>query len=118
MSEDLRYKIHLRRLNDIKHRINHYPVYDTKPKGVKSPSPKKMVINQLLSEIKTNTINISVMKKRFAKKKPINFELDDKYIYDREAENIRKQLFSQLITDNNNLKVQVKALQNGIYYYK
>ena len=115
--DDLRYQIHIKRLRDIKHRANHYPVYETK-KGIKSPSPKKMKINQLLSEIKENTINIASVQKRFKKKKPINFDEDDKYMYDREVENMRKKLFSRLITDNNNLKVQVRALHNSNYYYK
>ena len=118
MSDDIRYQIHLKRLNQIKQRPNKYPVYNINTKGKNSPSPKKMKIDKLLSEIKTNRINISLVKKGFEKKKPVNYE-DDKYIYEREIENIQKKLINQLISNNNDLQNQVQILkQNNYYYYK
>ena len=113
MSDSIRYQIHIKRLHQIKQRDNHYPSYNIKTKGYQSPSPKRMKINKLLSEIKANKISISTIKKDLAKKKPVNFEEDDKYIYDREVENIQKKLYNKLIYNNNNLKSQVKVLQNN-----
>ena len=116
MSDPVRYQIHLRRLNQIKQRANHYPIYIIKAKGKNSPSPKQVKIDKLVSEIKSNKINISLVQKELKKKRPVNFEEDDKYIYDREVENFQKQFIDQLIDKNKLLKKKVKELQPYIYY--
>ena len=117
LSDDVRYQIHLKRLNQIKQRRNHYPIYKIDIKGNKSPNLKEKKIYQLKTEIKSNDINISLVKKDFQKKKPIYYE-NDKYIYEREVENIQKKFINQLIKNNNELKKQVKDLQNYNYFYK
>ena len=117
MSDDVRYQIHIRKLNQIKQRQNHYPVYKINIKGNKSSSPKEKKIHQLKAEIKSNDINISLVKKDFQKKKPIYYE-NDKFIYEREVENIQKKFINQLIKKNKELKKQVKDLQKNYYYYK
>ena len=116
MSDPIRYQIHLRRLNQIKQRANNYPVYIVKAKGKQSQSPKKIRIDKMLSEIKTNKKNISTVKKDLNKKKPVNFDEDDKYIYDREVENFQKLFVDQLKNKNKILKKQVKELQPYNYY--
>ena len=120
MSDHVRYQIHLRRLNQIKQRVNHYPVYDIKVKGKQSPSPKKMKIDKIMSEIKTNKANISLVKKELKKKRPVNFNESDIYIYDREVENFQKQFMDQLIDKNKILKKQVKEYKElkPYNYYK
>ena len=117
MSDDLRYQIHLRKLNQIKQRQNHYPVYKISIKGNKSSNTKEKKIYQLKTEIKSNDINISLVKKDFQKKKPIYYE-NDKFIYEREVENIQKKYINQLIKNNKELKKQVKDLQKNYYYKK
>ena len=117
MSDDLRYQIHLRRLNQIKKRVNHYPIYKINIKGAKSPSLKEKKIYQLKTEIKANDANISLVKKDFKKKKPIYYE-NDKFLYEREVENIQKKFINQLIKNNRELKKQVKDLQKNIFYKK
>ena len=118
MSDELRYQIHLKRLNQIKQRPNKYPFYNIKIKGKNSPSPRKMKIDKLLTEIKTNKLNISLIKKGFEKKKPVDYKDDDKYIYEREVENIQKKLVNQLINKNQNLQNKVQSLRLNNYYYK
>ena len=117
MSDDARYQVHLRKLNQIKQRENHYPVYEYNSKGKKSPSPLKVKIDKLISQIKSNTNNISLVKKDLGKKKPVNYD-DDKYIYIREVENFQKKLISQLINNNKNLKNQLKDLQYYNNHFK
>ena len=117
MSDDVRYQVHLRRLNQIKQRENHYPVFKFNPKGKKSPSPRKMKIDQLIYEIKSNQNNITLVKKDLGKKKPVNYDTD-RYIYDREVENIQKTLINQLINNNKNLKSQLKDLQYYNNHFK
>ena len=117
MSE-VRYQIHLRRLNQIKQRANHYPVYDVKKK--KFQSPKKMKIDKLTEEIKANKASISITKKELGKKKPVNYECD-KYIYDREVENIQKQMVNKLIGKNKKLIGELEDLKKDLnknYYRK
>ncbi len=112
MSDDVRYQIHLRILNQIKNRPNQYPIYIPDIKRRKSPNPNRKEIEQLMSQIKTNTNNISTIKKSFEKKKPVNYDDEDKYIYEKEVEKIQKQMMNQLINKNNNLKTKLKDLQN------
>ena len=116
MSDSILYQIHLRRLGEIKQRQNKYPVYNIEKKS-KNNSPKKQKIDELISEIKTNKTNITSIKKGFEKKKPVNYEDDDKYIYDREVEKIQKAMMSQLINNNKDLKNELKNLQNNKYYH-
>jgi len=117
MSDPVLYQIHLRRLGEIKQRPNKYPVYNIEKK-LKNPSPKKQKIDELLSQIKNNKTNITSIKKGFDKKKPVNYEEDDKYIYDREVEKIQKAMMNQLINNNKNLKSELKTLQKDKYYHK
>ena len=117
MSDQVLYQIHLRRLGEIKQRQNKYPVYNIEKK-LKNPSPKKQKIDELVSQIKTNKTNITSIKKGFDKKKPVNYDEDDKYIYDREVEKIQKAMMNQLINNNKNLKNELKNLQKNKYHPK
>ena len=114
MSDEILYQIHLRRLGEIKQRPNKYPVYNIEKK-LKNPSPKKQKIDELVSQIKTNKTNITSIKKGFDKKKPVNYDDADKYIYDREVEKIQKAMMNQLINNNKNLKNELKNLQKNKY---
>ena len=117
MSDEILYQIHLRRLGEIKQRPNKYPVYNIEKKS-KNPSPKKQKIDELVSQIKTNKTNISSIKKGFDKKKPVNYDDSDKYIYDREVEKIQKAMINQLINNNKDLKNELKNLQKNKYQPK
>ena len=114
MSDEILYQIHLRRLGEIKQRPNKYPVYNIEKK-LKNPSPKKQKIDELVSQIKTNKTNITSIKKGFDKKKPVNYDDADKYIYDREVEKIQKAMINQLINNNKDLKNELKNLQKNKY---
>ena len=114
MSDQILYQIHLRRLGEIKQRPNKYPVYNIEKK-LKNPSPKKQKIDELVSQIKTNKTNITSIKKGFDKKKPVNYDDADKYIYDREVEKIQKAMMNQLINNNKDLKNELKNLQKNKY---
>ena len=111
MSEHSRYQIHIRILNQIKNRPNQYPVYKVNVRN-NSSNPRKLEIDKLLSQIKSNSKNISIIQKGLKKKKPVNYD-SDMYIYDREVENIQKQMMNKLINKNKNLKNQVKFLQEN-----
>ena len=114
MSEHVLYAIHIRRLVQIKHRPNQYPTYDiySRKKGLKK-SGSQIIMKELSSEIKLNKKNISTVKKSFEKKKPVNYEDNDKYLYDKEVENFQKVMVDKLISKNNNLKNKLKLLKNN-----
>ena len=117
MSDPVRYQIHIRRLFQIKQRPNQYPVYNINSKGNRSPSPKKQEMDQIISQIKKNKSNILTIQRDIDRKKPVNYEEDDKYIYDREVEKLQKEMMKQLINKNKVLKNQVKSLQKNFYSF-
>ena len=49
----------------------------------------------------------------FGKKKPIDYKIKGKYIYEKEIEGFQKQLIKQLIKKNDVLKTEVKSLKNN-----
>ena len=117
MSDPVRFRIHIQRLGQIKERNNKYPTYTISNKGHNSPSPKSIKIQKLEKEINQNKINISTIKKVFRKKKPIDYKMKGKYVYEKEIEGFQKELIKELIKKNNNLKNEVKTLKttNNIY---
>ena len=117
MSDPVRFRIHIQRLRQIKERNNKYPTYTIINKGHNSPSPKSIKIQKLEKEINQNKINISTIKKVFGKKKPIDYKMKGKYVYEKEIEGFQKELIKELIKKNNNLKNEVKTLKttNNIY---
>ena len=116
MSEHVLYAIHIRRLVQIKQRPNQYPTYDiySKKRHLKK-SGSQIIMKELSSEIKLNKKNISTVKKSFEKKKPVNYDDEDKYLYDKEVEKIKKAMVDKLINKNNNLKSKLKLLKNNSY---
>ena len=117
MSEPDRYEIHIRRLAQIKKRPNQYPTYDynNKQKGLKK-SGSQIIINELSSQIKINKKNISTVKKSFEKKKPVNYNEDDKYLFDREVEFFQKKMVNSLIKKNKKLEDKLKQLKDDNNY--
>ena len=116
MSDPVRYRIHIQRLGQIKERNNKYPTYTINSKGQNSPSPKKLKIEKLQKEINKNKINISTIRKVFGKKKPIDYKIKGKYVYEKEIEGFQKELIKELIKKNDVLKTEVKNLKyNNIF---
>ena len=113
MSDPVRFRIHIQRLNQIKQRNNKYPTYTINSSSHNSPSPQKIKIKTLEQEINKNKVNISTIKKVFGKKKPIDYKIKGKYIYEKEIEGFQKQLIKQLIKKNDVLKTEVKSLKNN-----
>ena len=113
MSDPVRFRIHIQRLNQIKQRNNKYPTYTINSKGQNSPSPHKLRIQTLEKEINSNKINISTIRKVFGKKKPIDYKIKGKYVYEKEVEGFQKQLIKQLIKKNDVLKTEVRSLKNS-----
>ena len=113
MSDAERFRIHIQRLGQIKQRNNKYPTYTTNSKGHNSPSPQRIKIQSLEKEINKNNVNISTIRKVFGKKKPIDYKIKGKYIYEKEIEGFQKQLIKQLIKKNDVLKTEVKTLKNN-----
>ena len=113
MSDPVRFRIHIQRLNQIKQRNNKYPTYTINSSSHNSPSPQKIKIKTLEQEINKNKVNISTIKKVFGKKKPIDYKIKGKYIYEKEIESFQKQLIKQLIKKNDVLKTEVKSLKNN-----
>ena len=116
MSEPDRYEIHIRRLAQIKKRPNQYHTYDynNKQKGLKKSGSQ--IINELSSQIKINKKNISTVKKSFEKKKPVNYNEDDKYLFDREVEFFQKKMVNSLINKNIKLENKLKELKDDYNY--
>ena len=108
MSDHIRYAIHIRRLLQIKERPNQYPVYNVE----KAKSLKKLKMDKILSEIKENKRNIKTVKRSFEKERPVNYD-DDRYIYDREVQNLQKELLNHLIKHNRNLNNQLNTIKYG-----
>ena len=115
MSDPVRFRIHIQRLGQIKERNNKYPTYQVTTKGHNSPSPKKLKIQKLENEINKNKINISTIKKVFGQKKPIDYKVKNKYIYEKEVERFQKELIKKLIKKNDALKTEVKSLKTDNY---
>ena len=113
MSDPVRFRIHIQRLNQIKQRNNKYPTYTINSSSHNSPSPQKIKIKTLEQEINKNKVNISTIKKVFGKKKPIDYKIKGKYIYEKEIEGFQQQLIKQLIKKNDVLKTEVKSLKNN-----
>ena len=113
MSDPVKFRIHIQRLGQIKERNNKYPTYKINSKGHKSPIPKQIRIQTLEDEINKNKINISTIKKVFRKKKPIDYKIKGKYVYEKEVEGFQKQLINELIKKNNVLKTEVKGLKSS-----
>ena len=118
MSDPVRYRIHIQRLGQIKQRNNKYPTYKINTKGNNSPSPQKIKIKTLEQEINKNKINISTINKVFKKKKPIDYKIKGKYVYEKEIEGFQKQLIKELIKKNDVLKTEVKDLKNNNIFRK
>ena len=118
MSDPVRYRIHIQRLGQIKQRNNKYPTYTINSKGNNSPSPQKIKIKTLEKEINKNKINISTIKKVFGRKKPIDYKIKGKYVYEKEIEGFQKQLIKELIKKNDVLKTEVKDLKNNNIFRK
>ena len=118
MSDPVRYRIHIQRLGQIKQRNNKYPTYTINSKGNNSPSPQKIKIKNLEKEINKNKINISTIKKVFGRKKPIDYKIKGKYVYEKEIEGFQKQLIKELIKKNDVLKTEVKDLKNNNIFRK
>ena len=112
MADPVRFRIHIQRLNQIKERNNKYPTYTINSNSHHSPSPQRLKILTLEQEINQNKVNISTIKKVFRKKKPIDYKMKGKYIYEKEIEGFQKQLIKQLIKKNDVLKTEVKSLKN------
>ena len=112
MSDPVRFRIHIQRLNQIKQRNNKYPTYTINSSSHNSPSPQKIKIKTLEQEINKNKVNISTIKKVFGKKKPIDYKIKGKYIYEKEIEGFQQQLIKQIIKKNDVLKTEVKSLKN------
>ena len=77
-----------------------------------------LIINELSSQIKNNKKNISTVKKSFEKKKPVDYDDEDKYLYDKEVERIQKEMVNTLINNNKKLKNKLKNLKENNYYYQ
>ena len=118
MADPVKFRIHIQRLGQIKERNNKYPTYTINTKGHNSPSPQKLRIQTLEKEINTNKINISTIKKVFKKKKPIDYKIKGKYIYEKEIESFQQQLIKQLIKKNDVLKTEVKSLKTNNIFRK
>ena len=116
MSDPIRYAIHIRRLVQIKQRPNQYPTYKHKNLR-KSESQVIIKKNELSSEIKNNQKNISSVKKSFERKKPVNYDDDDKYLFDREVEKVQKEMLNSLLIKNQKLKNQLKSLKENYLFY-
>ena len=116
MSDPIRYAIHIRRLVQIKQRPNQYPTYKQKSLR-KSESQIIIKKNELSSEIKNNQKNISSVKKSFERKKPVNYNDDDKYLFDREVEKVQKEMLNSLLIKNKKLKSQLKSLKDNYLFY-
>ena len=116
MSDPIRYAIHIRRLVQIKQRPNQYPTYKQKNLR-KSESQVIIKKNELSSEIKNNQKNISSVKKSFERKKPVNYDDDDKYLFDREVEKVQKEMLNSLLIKNKKLKNQLKSLKENHLFY-
>ena len=115
MSNPVRDAIHFRRLLQIKERPNQYPSYTYKKRNDLKKSSSLIKIRELTSEIKINNKNISFIKKSFSKKKPPNY-FDDKYLYNREVENVQKQMLDSLINKNKNLKMKLKNMKESFSF--
>ena len=118
MSDPVRFRIHIQRLGQIKERNNKYPTYTINSKGHNSPNPKSLRIQMLEKEITKNKVNISTIKKVFEKKKPIDYKIKGKYVYEKEVESFQKQLIKQLIKNNDVLKTEVKSLKDDNIFRK
>ena len=118
MSNPIRDAIHIRRLLQIKQRPNQYPTYDYNIKKGLRKSGSQIIINELSSQIKNNKKNISTVKKSFEKRKPVDYDDEDKYLYDKEVERIQKQMVNTLINNNKKLKNKLKNLKENNYYYQ
>ena len=118
MSDPVRFRIHIQRLGQIKERNNKYPTYTINAKGRNSPSPKSLKIQMLQKEISQNKVNISTIKKVFGKKKPIDYKIKGKYVYEKEVEKFQKQLINKLIKNNDVLKTEVKSLKDDNIFRK
>ena len=118
MSNPIRDAIHIRRLLQIKQRPNQYPTYDYNIKKGLRKSGSQIIINELSSQIKNNKKNISTIKKSFEKKKPVDYDDEDKYLYDKEVERIQKEMVNTLINNNKKLKNKLKNLKENNYYYQ
>ena len=114
MSDPVRYRIHIQRLGQIKQRNNKYPTYTINSKGNNSPSPQKIKIKTLEKEINKNKINISTIKKVFGRKKPIDYKIKGKYVYEKEIEGFQKQLIKELTNKRYLLKISKFSIYNYI----
>ncbi len=116
MSEPVRYAIHIRRLLQIKKRPNQFPTYQYKNKeSQKLHKSKSQKMKDITSEIKSNRQNIINVKKSFSKKKPPDY-FEDKYLYEKEVENVQKQLLDSLIIQNKKLRQKLQVMRNNINF--
>ena len=118
MTDAVQYQMHIRNLGQIKQRQNQYPTYGYNLRKDIIKSNKNEEIKELKETIQKNNKNINKVKqKNEIKNKPINYE-DDEYLFDREVENMQKQMLNSLEKRNKELKNKLKEMKNNRDYYK
>ena len=118
MVDAVQYQMHIRNLGQIKQRQNQYPTYGYSLRKDLIKNNKEEEMKELKETIQQNNKNINKVKQNIDdKNKPINYE-DDEYLFEREVEDIQKQMLSSLEKRNKELKNKLKEMKNNQGYYK